>query len=279
MAIISFYTNERKETAQTLSLAAIAAYMSIEHNYKILIVSTAFNDVSLENCFIEYEKIRNSGAIVKSVVDGLTSGIEGLIKILNSNKINNDIVKSYSKIILKDRLDILISPATNSFQEFVKITPYYPDILQSANRYYDLIFVDVNKKMPAKDKVAILQMSNIVVMNFPQKQKAIDDFIQLREQNDFYQRNNVMLLMGRYDRTSKYNKQNVTRYLRERKLISTVPYNTLFFEACAEGTIIDFILNAKNITEETDTNFIFLKELKEISSNIIFKLQELQMRL
>ena len=122
-------------------------------------------------------------------------------------------------------------------------------------------------------------MSNIVVMNFPQKQKAIDDFIQLREQNDFYQRNNVMLLMGRYDRTSKYNKQNVTRYLRERKLISTVPYNTLFFEACAEGTIIDFILNAKNITEETDTNFIFLKELKEISSNIIFKLQELQMRL
>ena len=29
MAIISFYTNEKKETGQTLSLAAIAAYMAI----------------------------------------------------------------------------------------------------------------------------------------------------------------------------------------------------------------------------------------------------------
>lgn len=279
MAIISFYTNEKKETGQSLSLAAIAAYMAIEHNYKILVVSTSFNDVSLENCFIEYEKIRSSGTIAKNVVEGLTSGIEGLIKILNSNKISSDIVKSYSKILLKDRLDILLSPATNSFQEYVKITPYYSDILQSANRYYDLIFVDLNKKMPAKDKAAILQMSNIVVMNLTQKEKVINDFMALKEQNDFYQRNNVMIAIGRYDKDSKYNKQNVTRYLKERKVVSAVPYNILFTEKCSEGNIIDYILSAKNVTDETDTNFNFIKEVKEISQNIIFKLQELQMKL
>ena len=233
----------------------------------------------MENCFIEYEKIRSSGTIVKNVVEGLTSGIEGLIKILNSNKISSDIVKSYSKILLKDRLDILLSPATNSFQEYVKITPYYSDILQSANRYYDLIFVDLNKKMPAKDKVAILQMSNIVVMNLTQKEKVINDFMTLKEQNDFYQRNNVMIAIGRYDKDSKYNKQNVTRYLKERKVVSAVPYNILFTEKCSEGNIIDYILSAKNVTDETDTNFNFIKEVKEISQNIIFKLQELQMKL
>ncbi len=279
MAIISFYTNEKKETGQSLSLAAVATYMAIEHNYKILIVSTSFNDVSLENCFIEYEKIRSSGTIVKNVVEGLTSGIEGLIKILNSNKISSDIVKSYSKILLKDRLDILLSPATNSFQEYVKITPYYSDILQSANRYYDLIFVDLNKKMPAKDKLAILQMSNIVVMNLTQKEKVINDFMTLKEQNDFYQRNNVMIAIGRYDKDSKYNKQNVTRYLKERKVVLAVPYNILFTEKCTEGNIIDYILSARNVTDETDSNFNFIKEIKEISQNIIFKLQELQMKL
>lgn len=55
MAIITFCSNETKETGQTMSLAATAAYMAIEHNYKILVISTDFNDLSLENCFWEYD--------------------------------------------------------------------------------------------------------------------------------------------------------------------------------------------------------------------------------
>ena len=43
MAVITFCSNEIKETGQTLSMAAIASYMAIEHNYKILMISTGFN--------------------------------------------------------------------------------------------------------------------------------------------------------------------------------------------------------------------------------------------
>ena len=89
----------------------------------------------------------------------------------------------------------------------------------------------------------------------------------------------LCLLFGRYDKFSKYNNKNITRYLREKKPLSVIPYNTLFFESCSDGTIIDFILKARNITDETDRNSSFVKELKEIDNNIIFKLQELQMKL
>ena len=65
MAIVTFCSNEIKETGQTLSLSAVATYMAIEHNYKILVISTDFNDLSLENCFWEYDKIRTNGAIRK----------------------------------------------------------------------------------------------------------------------------------------------------------------------------------------------------------------------
>lgn len=51
MAIIVFNSNEKKETGQTLTTAALATYMSIEHNQKMLIVSTDFNDGTLEDCF------------------------------------------------------------------------------------------------------------------------------------------------------------------------------------------------------------------------------------
>lgn len=62
-------------------------------------------------------------------------------------------------------------------------------------------------------------------------------------------------------------------------MVSAVPYNTLFLEACSEGNIIEFILRAKNVTDEADTNNIFIKEIKSIDEGIIFKLQELQMKI
>lgn len=278
MAIITFCSNETKETGQTMSLAATAAYMAIEHNYKILVISTDFNDLSLENCFWEYDKIRKASTIKEDEKVGIESGIEGLIKALISNRTNNEIIRNYSRIVLKDRLDILLAPTTKVYQEYIQIAESYTDILQTAKRYYDLIFVDLSKKMPRKVAAEILKLSDILVINMTQRLKTINDFMELRETNDFYQRKNVMLLMGRYDKNSKYNIKNVTRYLKEKKMISVVPYNTLYLEAASEGGIIEFMLKAKNVTDELDSNNIFIKELKKLDENIIFKLQELQMK-
>ncbi len=279
MAIIAFYSNETKETGQTLSLAAVTAYMSIEHNYKTLVVSTAFNDLTLENCFWKYDKIRVSGTIQNSKNLGLTSGVEGLIKVLSSNRSSDEIVKNYARVVLKDRLDILLAPATKSYQEYSQMTSFYTNILQIANKYYDMVFIDVSKTIPRNDITTILQMSNLVVMNLTQNLQTINDFMQLKEKNDFYQRKNVMLAIGKYDRFSKYNNKNITRYLKEKKLISVIPYNTLFFEACSEGQIIEYLLRIRNITDEMDRNITFSKETKKFSDSIIYRLQELQMKI
>lgn len=280
MAIITFCSNEIKETGQTLSVTALATYMAIEHNYKILVISTDFNDLSLENCYWEYNKIRNTGgSIVQNGNIGLESGIEGLIKALKSNRTGDDLIKNYSRIVLKDRLDILMSPITKVYQEYMQIAESYIDILQVANRYYDMILVDLSKKMPKKEVTAILKISDVLIFNMTQRLKTINDFMALKETNDFYNRKNVMLLIGRYDRNSKYNAKNVTRYLKEKKLINVVPYNTLYAEACSEGDIIEFMLKVKGISDEMDDNYIFAKELKSLDSNITLKLQELQTKI
>ena len=44
MAVIAFWSNSKKETGQTVSIAAIATYIAIEHNYRILLVDGNFND-------------------------------------------------------------------------------------------------------------------------------------------------------------------------------------------------------------------------------------------
>lgn len=280
MAVITFCSNEIKETGQTLSMAAIASYMAIEHNYKILMISTGFNDLTLENCFWEYNKIRSTGGVLKQDVGtiGLVSGVEGLIKALNTNRTNTKIVRNYSKIVLKNRLDVLLSPNTRSYQEYVEIAKYYTEILQTANKFYDFVFVDLSKRMPPKEVTEILQTSDIIVMNLTQRLRTIDDFIALRENSEFYRRKNIILNIGRYDKFSKYNDKNITKYLREKQQVSVVPYNTLFFEACSEGTVIDLLLKLRSITDDTDRNVMFVKELKNLDNNIIVKMQELQMK-
>ena len=125
----------------------------------------------------------------------------------------------------------------------------------------------------------ILKISDIVFVNLTQRLKTFDDFMELRDQDDFYKKTNVMLAIGRYDKFSKYNNKNITRYLKEKKPLAVIPYNTLLFEACSEGTIIDFLLKIRNITDEADRNYAFLKEIGEIDKKIIFKLQELQMKI
>ena len=278
MAIITFKSNEQKETGQTLSLIAVATQMAIEHSYKILIVSTNFKDQTLENCYWELDRL-NKPVITDSKANvGVDSGIEGLIKVLASNKTSNDIVRNYSKTVLRERLDVLLSPKTEDYEEYTQVCSEYPEILRIADRYYDLIFVDLSSRMYDKERDEIINISDVIMINLTQRLKTINDFIELRENDEFYRAKNIMLIMGRYDAHSKYNTKNVTRYMREKKQILAIPYNTLYFEACSEGKAIEFFLRLKNL-EEGDRNRIFVDEANRADDAIIYKLQELQMKI
>ncbi len=281
MAIIAFWSDEEKETGQTMSMVALSTYMAIEHNYRILNVSSNFKDETLENSYWDLTKMNN---LVKSISDnnvsqiGLESGIEGLVKIINSNKTSSNIVSNYTKIVFKDRLDVLCAPKTQNYEEYSQIASLYPSILQVADRSYDLVFIDVSKKMPKEQVKQILELADVIIVNLTQKLKIIDDFIKLKEENDFFKKNNILINIGRYDKFSKYNIKNITRYMREKKDVHAIPYNTLFFESCSEGKVAEFFLRLRKLDED-DRNAIFISEIARLAKDLIYKMQELQLKL
>lgn len=281
MSIIAFWSDNTNETAQTLSMVALTTYMSIEHNYRILSVTTNFNDKTLEECYWDFRKpdvpVGVSSTLGNRATMGMEEGVEGLIKLVKSNKSNPSIIHDYTKVVFRDKFDVLPAPRTNSYEEYAQITPSYTQILKFANETYDFVFVDVSKRMPRKDKEAILKMADVVVVNITQRLKLIENWRKLKEENNIFSDPKMMTLIGRYDRFSKMNKKNVTRYLNEKKMVSAVAYNTLFFEACAEGEVVDFFLKMRRI-DPTDRNAMFIKEIKEFTDNVIYKAQEMKMR-
>ena len=59
MAIVAFWSEEEKETGQTMSMVALSTYMAIEHNYRILDISANFKDQTLENSYWDTTKMDN----------------------------------------------------------------------------------------------------------------------------------------------------------------------------------------------------------------------------
>ena len=165
MAIVTFYRRGKKETGQTLSMAAIATNMAIEHNYKILIVDTAFQYKMLEECFWPIKKeTTNINTNNKGANAAIESGIEGLVKVISSNKTTPEIVRNYCRTILRERLDFLQAPLTTEYKDYAEVAPKYINVLNAANRYYDYVFVDLYKDLP-KDVREDIENINSASMN------------------------------------------------------------------------------------------------------------------
>lgn len=278
MAIVAFWSDEKRETGQTLSMVALSTYMAIEHNFKILNVSTNFKDDTLEKC---YWNLQKESTFIKKITEnetvvGLESGIEGLVKIIKSNKTTPNIVSNYSKVIFNDRLDVLCSPTTENYSEYLEIAKMYPDILHVANRSYDLVFVDISKRMDEQEANHILEIADVIIVNITQKLQIIDKFFNLKEENNFFKNSKVLLNIGRYDRFSKYNVKNISRYLRMKNDVLAIPYNTLFFESCSEGKVAEFFLRLRNADTE-DRNGALIQEVDRMSKVLLAKIQELRL--
>lgn len=275
MAVVTFWNNGKEQTGKTLSLAAICTHLAIEHNYRILVISTGYQDENLDNCFWQQKKTKkNLGLFGPNTNVAMQEGIAGLARIMKSNKLAPDHITNYTKIVFKDRLEILPSCKGNK-EEYNEIRTYFPDIIQLANSYYDLVLVDLDKQVQDEVEETILANSNIIVVNLSQRLTSINRFMEIREEKPVFKSKKTLLLVGRYDKYSKYNIKNISRYLGEKNKISTIPYNTLFFEACEEARVPDLFLSLKK-TGEDDRNGFFLAEVRRTVDNIIYRMETLR---
>ena len=116
------------------------------------------------------------------------SGVEGLVKIIQSNRTSANIVSDYARVVFKDRLDVLPAPKTDNIEDYYRTTEYYAKLLSVANRDYDLIFVDIDKGMPEESKNAILQQSDVIVLTLKQGLDCLREITELRKNSELFKK-------------------------------------------------------------------------------------------
>lgn len=278
MPIVTFWSNNEKAIGQTVSAAAAATVMAMEHNYKVLLISADVQNDSMENCFGAQQSNKD---LLKTIVSGpqinLDTGINGLLKMAESNRVTPEIIKDYTKIIYKNRLEVLYS-STNKEIPVETQLEYFKTIILNASRYYDHIFVDLKKGMKYKQILDILDISNAIVLNTEQGTKTLEKFFKIQEMQKYIKEYKIIWNICRYDKSSKYNTKNLTRTVWKRQTVYNVPYNTMLFEATSEGMIAELLLRIRTIKNE-DENTELLKELKNLTEGILIRYQELRMRM
>lgn len=277
MSIITFINVDKKEIAQSMSVAALASCMGIEHAYKCLIISTDYNDNTIERCFYnEYKKTQASTLINmmgRKDID-VSNGLEGLVRMFASNTATTKAIQNYTRPILNERLDLLENPKVIDIRDYKKMSSYFSNIAEYANKVYDIVFVDLNKNVPKESQEKIFGLSSVVVVGLSQTQQSIDNFAALKEKNSFFMKSNVAILIGKYNPESRYTAKNIARLLNEKNVPLVVPYNITFTDNCCVGAIIDYMLSIQSLTFKNGKDGYFYEEVKKSIESLDFLRQE-----
>ena len=285
MSVITFVNNLDEETGKTMSLVAIATNMAIEYNNRILIISTTNKEDRIRNCYFEEKQVRRNKLGIfgeaKQTID-TENGIEGIAKIARSNKLTPEIITNYTRVVFKDRLEVIFGTEKKEIYSDLQekeIVEEYVDLINVASMYYDKVFVDLDDNIDKNIREQILDRSDLVIVNTSQNYSSLKKLKEKKDQNELLKSPRSLILVGRYDKYSKYNSKNITRFLEEKNQVLTIPYNTLYFEATNESGVPDLFLSLRKSVDSDERNAIFIDEVKRASENIVYRLQELQARM
>lgn len=287
MSIVTFWNDDREQSGKTLTSVAVATRMAIDRNFKILLLSTSFGDPTIKNCFWGNETERNLkifGGRNNNIA--VENGIEGLSKLITSNKLTPEVITDYTRVVFKGRLEVICGfvgakdkTREENFFDYQRMQEIYIDLIRTANLYYDMVIVDLDKDLSTKVKEEILRISNLNILVFQQKLSSLNSYIELKSINKEITGLKYIPVIGRYSSQTKYNIKNITKYLNEKKELDTIPFNLLFYEAAEEAAVVDLFLKMRNFKDTADENYIFMNNTKKLSDKIVKRLQELQKKM
>lgn len=275
VAVLSFWSGSKKETGQTLSIVAIATYMSVEHNYKTLVIDATLDDDTIERCFWRTDSNKDIKRELNKGKLDIASGTEGLMSAIASNKTTPEIISNYTRVVFKDRLDILMGLKTRNMSEHEKTLQLYPELINAANKFYDLVIIDLSKTFDRASTQKILQMSDVIMYTMSQNLKQIDEYVENRKKIKEISRKNVIPLIGSTNNYCKYNPKNVATYVKDKEL-AYITYNNGFLEAASEAKVANFFLSTKISQKANDRNSEFLQSVANSAQKVIDRFEKIK---
>lgn len=253
---VSFWSSYHQQ-GTTSNIIATGLYIALKYRLSILMTQNHFDRSVLESAFIDKSYINHN------LLDFSDTGLDALIRFIKFNKIEKDDISSYTTTILKGRLDLLIGTRSSNWDIYQNnLNDTMQLIIQSANSYYDLVFIDTAPGQNNSSQT-IIQNSDLVVINLSQNPNTIEYFLE----NYSEYKEKALFLIGKYDYNSRYNIKNLKRRFNINNILS-IPYCIGFADACIESRIVDFFIRNIDI-DKNDVYSNFFEGVESAAKSIL----------
>jgi len=253
---VSFWSNYH-QVGTTNNMIAVAVYLALRCNMRILMAHNHFERSTLEPAFIDKSFLEHS------LMDFSDTGIDALSRFIRFNRIEKNEIASYTTTVIKNRLDLLTGTRninTDIYRNGLNETIHL--ILKSAGEYYDLVLIDT---APGNNEISrkIIENSDLITVNLSQNPNTFDNFLD----NFGNYTDRSCFIIGRYDDNSRYNIKKLKRKYKL-KHVYAIPYNTEFADACIESRAVDFFLRNLN-TVKNDIHEKFINHVSETAEALL----------
>lgn len=253
----------------TSNLACISIMVAIEEKKKLLLMENHFSMNNIENAMVHFhsQNVVNEQDYYFNHV-----GMDHLMKKFHSQMYDKDMIEHASLSFLNGHIYYIPQSKTLNKEVFeYQLNEVIIKMLKEMEETCDLTFIDTMGSENLTTKV-ILDEADLVVVNLSQNHMVWKDFF---EKYDSLVPK-ALFLISKYDSNSIYNVVNIMRkYQISKERIAIIPYNVELKDSISEGKLIEFI-SRNYYCEPGDSNFYFMKELKNASNLIINRLQHIR---
>ena len=166
--LVSFWSPFHGQTCTTSNAVAVGTYISITHKLKILLMNNLIHKSNMESAFLLNDD--DDTAIFDD------SGIDSLMKLAFSSKLSPENISDYSKILIPNRLELLIGTSKTRQNDLNKLSDVIKYIATCAKETYDIIICDTNASLHGDLSIKMLDISDIVIINLNQNIEVLKSY-------------------------------------------------------------------------------------------------------
>lgn len=248
------FCSPKPSSGKTANLMACAFHIAQNYECKSIITHT------------HYSKSLMESALSSTLYN--ENGLDRINRLYKSGNLGPKDFKSYSNTVINDRLDFLTGNSIYSEKIFEsKISNSIDSILNIANKYYDMVFLDLTYKIEDDIAKKILATADIIVINLCQDihsiESSCDELSYIKQLNK-----NTIVLISKYDNRSNLDLKSIKNKYKINVPIYPVPYSVEYLNSINNKKIDKFFENELYIRED-DNNFDFFYHVEEVVEMIM----------
>lgn len=250
-------------TGVTASVGALAALIGSEYGIRTLVSQPQGEENTLERAFA-----RSINVYGRDQAAEAGTGLDALVRLARSGKLERETVKNNAWMIERHRLDLLGGSERMNRLQFENAGGLIGNIYANARAYYDCILLDVRSGADSPAAAQVLEDADLVVVCLNQNIGMLERYFDRSGWPEQLHGKKQQLLFSGYDPDSKYKASSILRKYGYRDSALTLPYNSDFRDAVNDGDIKGFIARSRPL-DRKHGNYRFIAEARRTAQKLL----------